>query len=50
MVQRKKQIVIEEKEIQRTDKELIATVKNLANFGATGYSTTRPENWGYVAE
>ncbi|MPV36934.1 ABC transporter family substrate-binding protein [Georgenia subflava] len=30
--------------------ELVATVSNLANFGATGFSTTRAENWGFVAE
>ncbi|GAA4288768.1 ABC transporter family substrate-binding protein [Georgenia daeguensis] len=33
---------------QRPD--LVATVSNLANFGATGFSTTRAENWGFVAE
>ncbi|MCK6210947.1 ABC transporter family substrate-binding protein [Georgenia sp. EYE_87] len=33
---------------QRPD--LVATVANLANFGAEGFSTTRPENWGFVAE
>ncbi|PFG38759.1 peptide/nickel transport system substrate-binding protein [Georgenia soli] len=32
---------------QRPD--LVATVSNLANFGAEGFSTTRPENWGFVA-
>ena len=30
--------------------ELVATVDNLANFGAFGFSTNRPEDWGYVAE
>ena len=30
--------------------ELVATVSNLANFGATGFSTTRAENWGFVSE
>ena len=30
--------------------ELVATVDNLANFGAFGFSSNRPEDWGYVAE
>ena len=34
VVQRKKQIAIEEKEIERTDKELIATVKRPAEAEA----------------
>ncbi len=34
MVQRKKQITIEEKEIDRTDKELISTVKRPAEAEA----------------
>ena len=34
MVQRKKEITIEEKEISRTDKELIATIKRPAEAEA----------------
>ncbi|GAA4421783.1 ABC transporter family substrate-binding protein [Georgenia halophila] len=30
--------------------EIYATDNNLANYGAEGFSTTRPENWGFVAE
>ncbi len=28
--------------------QLVATVKDLANVGATGLGSTRPEDWGYV--
>ncbi|UNX55663.1 ABC transporter family substrate-binding protein [Georgenia sp. TF02-10] len=33
---------------QRPD--IAATVSNLANFGAMGFSTTRAENWGFTAQ
>ena len=29
--------------------QLVGAVSNLANFGADGFSTTRPENWGFTA-
>ncbi|MFH5824335.1 ABC transporter family substrate-binding protein [Georgenia sp. AZ-5] len=29
--------------------QLVATTAELANFGATGLSSTRPENWGFAA-
>ncbi|WP_164737331.1 ABC transporter family substrate-binding protein [Georgenia sp. SYP-B2076] len=29
--------------------QLVAAVSDLANVGATGLSSTRPENWGFVA-
>ncbi|WP_043502502.1 ABC transporter family substrate-binding protein [Georgenia sp. SUBG003] len=29
--------------------QLVGAVSNLANFGAEGFSTTRPENWGFTA-
>ncbi|MFC7404981.1 ABC transporter family substrate-binding protein [Georgenia alba] len=30
--------------------QIYATVDNLANYGALGFSSATPENWGYVAE